>query len=115
MARNLAVLITILAVVAVPAAAQARTLTIREARALAARKAEKVKRDLRSEGANRAKVPGCWRNSARRVSCFFSVFGYDRELDYRWQCMLRLVIRLRERPSTEHGRYRIRYGTARCG
>ena len=115
MARRLAVLIAVVVVAAVPAAAQARTLSISEAKAVAARKAEKVKRDLRSEGANRAKVPGCWRNSLRRVSCFFSVFGYDDELDYKWQCMLRVAIRLRDRPSPEHGRYRIKYGTARCG
>ena len=116
MARRLAVLIAVVTVVAaVPAAAEARSLSIREAKALAARQAEKVERDLRSEGAQRSKVPGCWRNTARKVSCFFSVYGYDRELDYKWQCMLRVVVRLRDRPSPEHGRYRFKYGTPRCG
>ena len=110
MSRRLAVLIAALAVAVLPATAEARTLSIAEAKALTAKKAEKVKRELRSEGAQRARIPGCWRNSARKVSCFFSVYGYDEELDYRWECMLRVVVRL-----TDSGRYAVRYRNAACG
>jgi hypothetical protein len=108
--RRLAVLIAVLTVAAVPAAAEARTLTIAEAKALTAKKAQKVKRELAGEGAQRARIPGCWRNSRRQVSCFFSIYGYDEELDYRWECMLRVVVRL-----TDSGRYAVRYRNAACG
>jgi len=99
---------------AVPASAEARKLTISEAKALAAREAEKVKQDLISEGAQRAKVPGCWRNNRYKVSCYFSVWGYDRELGMRWKCMLRIRVRLRTQ-SSARGRYRVTYGRAVCG
>jgi hypothetical protein len=96
--------------VAVPASAQAPILSLSKARAMAAKKAEKVKNDLKSEGALRAKVPGCWRNNERQVSCFFSVYGYDAQQDFKWQCMLRVVVKLR--PS---GKYALKYGHAVCG
>lgn len=110
MHRRLAVLIAVLAVVALPAAAQARALTISEAKALAAKKAEKVKQDLADEGAERAKVPGCWRKSDRKVYCYFSIWGYDQELDFRWKCMLKLSV-VRQ----SNGRLAARYGEAVCG
>jgi hypothetical protein len=95
---------------ALPAAADARKLTIPEAKALAAKKAEKVKQDLADEGAERAKVPGCWRKAAHKVYCYFSVWGYDPELDFRWKCMLKVSVVLRS-----SGRYVVRYGEAVCG
>jgi hypothetical protein len=114
MARRLAVLFAALMIVAVPASAEARSLSIAEAKELAARKAEKVKRDLAGEGAQGAKVPGCWRNNRYKVSCYFSVWGYDRELGMRWKCMLRIRVRLRAHASGR-SRYRVTYGRAVCG
>src|SRR3954467_10670423 len=96
--------------VAVPASAQGPVLSMSQAKAVAAQKAQKVKNDLKSEGARKAKVPGCWRNNERQVSCFFSVYGYDSELDYKWECMLR---RVGKRPPS--GKNRGKYGHAVCG
>jgi hypothetical protein len=112
MTRRLVPLIALvaLATTAVPASAQAPLLSMSDAKAVAAKKAAKVKNDLKSEGARRSKIPGCWRNNERQVSCFFSVFGYDPELDYKWECMLRVVVKLR--PS---GKYKVKYGHAVCG
>jgi hypothetical protein len=93
-----------------PAAAQGPVLSMSKAKSVAAKKAQKVKKDLESEGAQRSKIPGCWRNNERQVSCFFSVFGYDPDLDYKWECMLRVVVKLR--PS---GKYAVKYGHAVCG
>src|SRR4051794_3630935 len=95
---------------AAPASAQAPILSMSRAKAVAAKKAQKVKNDLKSEGARKSKIPGCWRNNERQVSCFFSVYGYDPDLDYKWECMLRVVVKLR--PS---GKYRVKYGHAVCG
>jgi hypothetical protein len=95
---------------AVPASAQAPILSMSDAKAVAAKKAQKVKNDLKSEGARRAKIPGCWRNNERQVSCYFSVYGYDAEQDFKWECMLRVVVKLK--PS---GKYAVKYGQAVCG
>jgi hypothetical protein len=112
MTRRLVPLIALfaLATTAVPASAQAPLLKMSAAKALAAKKAMKVKNDLKSEGARRAKIPGCWRNNERQVSCYFSVYGYDAEQDFKWECMLRVVVKLR--PS---GKYAVKYGHAVCG
>jgi hypothetical protein len=95
---------------AVPASAQAPILSMSDAKAVAAKKAQKVKNDLKSEGARRSKIPGCWRNNERQVSCYFSVYGYDAEQDFKWECMLRVVVKLK--PS---GKYAVKYGHAVCG
>ena len=112
MTRRLIPLIALVAVAtsAVPASAQAPILTMANAKAVAAKKAQKVKNDLKSEGAQRAKIPGCWRNNERQVSCYFSVLGYDKEQDFKWECMLRVVVKLK--PS---GKYAVKYGHAVCG
>jgi hypothetical protein len=112
MTRRLVPLIALvaLATTSVPASAQAPLLSISAAKALAAKKAEKVKNDLKSEGARRAKIPGCWRNNERQVSCYFSVYGYDTEQGYKWECMLRVVVKLKR-----SGHYKVKYGHAVCG
>jgi hypothetical protein len=97
------------------AAAATQTLSVGKAKTLAAKKADKVRRQLSSEGARRAAVPGCWRNSARQVSCFFSVYGFDPEQKYSWKCMLRIVVRLRHHPDKTGRRYSYKYGHAICG
>jgi hypothetical protein len=115
MARRLGLLIALSALVCAPAASAAPSLSIGKAKTVAAKKAEKVKRQMASEGARKAKVPGCWRNSDRQVSCFFSIYGYDTESEFDWQCMLRIVVALRKHPTAETGKYRITYGHAVCG
>jgi hypothetical protein len=85
-----------------------------QARDLAAKTADKVRRDLKSEGARGAGVAGCWRNSVRRVSCYLKVTGYDAELDFRWTCMLRIIVELRVRHDGTR-RLHSRYGDAACG
>ena len=77
------------------AGARGEVLSKAEARKVAVGTAQQVRRDLESEGARRAGVAGCWRNSARRVSCYLKVTGYDAELDFRWTCMLRMTVELR--------------------
>jgi len=84
------------------------------ARDLAARTAEKVRRDLRSEGAQKARVAGCWRNSVRQVSCYLKIKGYDSELDFRWTCMLRMTVELRVRQGGGR-QLHARYSDPVCG
>ena len=97
-----------------PVASAVTRLSAADARGLAKKTAEQVREDLRSEGARKAAVAGCWRNSNLRVSCFLKVSGYDAELDFRWTCMLRMSVELR--PSQRgSARYKARYGTPRCG
>src|SRR5690349_131872 len=112
MTRRLVPLIALIAMVgsAVPASAQGPLLSMSLAKAVAAKKAEKVKNDLKSEGAQRAKIPGCWRNNERQVSCYFSVLGYDKTQDFKWECMLRVVVKLKR-----SGHYKVKYGHAVCG
>ena len=95
------------------AAADGR-LSERKARALAAKTAQDVRRDLAEDGATRASVPGCWRNNERRVSCYLKIRGYDAELDFPWTCMMRVAIELRP-AATASRRFRYDYGTAICG
>ena len=97
------------------AAAAPQTLSVGKAKSLAAKKAEKVRRQMASDGARRAAVPGCWRNNARQVSCFFSVYGFDPEMKYSWKCMLRVAIKLRHHPDKTGRRYSYKYGHAICG
>jgi hypothetical protein len=109
--RALILIIAIAALaVAAPASAQAPVLSMSKAKSLAAKKAQKVKNDLRSEGARKAKIPGCWRNNERQVSCYFSVYGYDAEQDFKWECMLRVVVKV-----DSSGKTRVKYGHAVCG
>ena len=105
----------LLAVLALPGVASAKALTVAEAKKVVAAEAKKVQRDLRSEGARRSGVPGCWRNSQLRVSCFIAVSGYDAEGDFRWKCMMRAVVRANPRATTAAKRYRLTYGTPHCG
>ena len=110
MPRRISLLLALVLMLALPAGAQARTLSMADAKALAAQKAEKVKRELLKEGAERAKVPGCWRKADHKIYCYFSVWGYDQELDFRWKCMLRVSVVLRS-----SGSHAVRYGDAVCG
>jgi hypothetical protein len=95
-------------------AAASATLSVPTAKALAAKKADKVRRQLKTEGADRAKVPGCWRNNQRQVSCFFSIYGHDAEGGYDWQCMLRIVVKMRDHAQGAR-RFAYKYGHAVCG
>ncbi len=113
MLRMVVATTVLIAVIAVPASART-VLPLGKAKAIAAKQARKVKQDLADQGARRAKVPGCWRQNARKVSCYFAVYGYDASQDFHWKCMLRINIRLRSRPS-KHGRYRFSYGQPVCG
>ena len=114
-ALSMAALVALLVLAMAPAAsAGQRVLRKADARGVAAKTAQQVKRDLAGEGARRAGVAGCWRNSARRVSCYLKVTGYDAELDFRWTCMLRMVVELNPH-KTGRARYKSRYGTAVCG
>ena len=115
MLRVVAATAVLIAAFAVPASAQTQVLPLGKAKAIAAKQARKVKSDLADEGALRAKVPGCWRRNARKVSCYFAVYGYDAEQDFHWKCMLRINIRLLEHPSPGHGRYKFSYGQPVCG
>lgn len=107
--------VSLLVVLAVPSAASAEPLRLADAKRLVAKEARKTQRELKDEGANRSSVPGCWRNSKTRVSCFISVWGYDEELDMKWQCMLRTVVRVNRRATRGAKRYRLTYGTPHCG
>ena len=95
------------------ASARGDVLSTAEARKLAVGTAQQVRRDLKSEGARRAGVSGCWRNSARRVSCYLKVSGYDAELDFRWTCMLRMTVELR-RATGGGRRLKARYADPVC-
>jgi hypothetical protein len=110
-----ALLLTSLLLATGPAAAATKTLTLGKAKTLVAKKAAKVTQQLASDGAQRSKVPGCWRNNPRQVSCFFSVYGHDSEMGYDWKCMLRVVVKLREKPGKDGRRYAYKYGHAVCG
>ena len=110
-----ALLVASLLLAAGPASAASNTLSVGKAKALAAKKADKVRRQLATDGARTAKVPGCWRNNPRQVSCFFSVYGYDPEQQFSWKCMLRIVIKLRQHPDKTGRMYSYKYGHAICG
>jgi hypothetical protein len=110
----LGALVAVLLVPAVPAAAKPGVLDKAQARDVALKTAKKVRRDLESEGARDFGVAGCWRNSARRVSCYLKVTGYDSDLEFRWTCMLRMVVELQVQPSGAQ-RLKSRYGNAVCG
>lgn len=111
----LCVLALLASFAALPAFASAQPgLSKSKARALAVKTAEKVKRDLAEDGAQRASVPGCWRNSDLRVSCYIKIRGYDSELDFGWTCMMRVAIEMRT-GATAARRFKYVYGTAICG
>ena len=113
MGRRSTLLLLLLTLVLLPATeASAHGLSLPKAKALVAKKAETVKRHLRSEGATEAKVPACWRVHAHKAACYFLVLGYDRALGVHWHCMLRVTVRLSERHG---GRYRLGYGRPVCG
>ena len=114
MATALGVVLAALLVLAPAAVARGPVLSKTEARKLAAGTAQEMRRELKSEGARRASVAGCWRNSARRVSCYLKVKGYDAELDFRWTCMLRMVVELRPQLSGAR-RLKARYADPVCG
>jgi hypothetical protein len=106
--------VALLLLAAAPSMAGGPVLQKAKARSVAMKTAHKVRNDLESEGAQDAGVAGCWRNSVRRVSCYLKVKGYDPELDFRWTCMLRMVVELR---ITHSGapQLKSRYGQAVCG
>ena len=106
---------SLLTVFAAPSPASTAPLRLADAKRIVAKEARKAQRELRDEGANRSSVPGCWRNSQTRVSCFISVWGYDAELDMKWQCMLRTVVHVNRRATSAAKRYRLTFGTAHCG
>ena len=100
---------------AIPVAnAGAPKLEKAKAKVLALRTANQVRDDMLEDGAERAKVNGCWRNSRQRVSCYITVKGYDEELEFHWTCMLRVVVDLRPHASGAR-RYHRSYGHAVCG
>jgi hypothetical protein len=110
----LCAVVLVLLALASPVTARGTVLSKAEARKLAVGTAQQVRRDLESEGAQRAGVAGCWRHSARRVSCYLKVSGYDTELDFRWTCMLRMTVELRPQRDGAR-RFKSRYTDPVCG
>jgi pyruvate/2-oxoglutarate dehydrogenase complex dihydrolipoamide acyltransferase (E2) component len=85
-------------------AANAGTVSVGAARA-AVQAAERVRREMREDGAHDAKVRGCWR-AGRSVGCTGVVGGQDGAV--KWRCVLEIRIR-------RHGaRHRAKVADAVC-
>lgn len=78
---------------AAPASAAAERLTVREAKQVALERVERIERKLSDEGATGSKVPGCWRETKRRVGCLGIVKGRIDGL--RWRCAVPMTVRKR--------------------
>jgi hypothetical protein len=92
--RNLAALAVALGLLgAPPASAGEDDLSIQDARRVATVKVKRLEDKLRDTGATGSGVPGCWRESKRRVGCLGMVRGADAFV--RWRCAVPMTVRKR--------------------
>lgn len=106
--------IVLLLAVTSQAAWAAPTLTVKEARGVAASKARHIKHQMADNGARRAAVPACQLKGVQAVLCVITVSGHDAENDFRWKCWMPLTVRRAQYWSGGNRRYRVRYGQAVC-
>jgi hypothetical protein len=90
--RNIITLLALVAALALPASASATDLSLSHAKRVAATKMEKMKRELKGEGATTSGVRGCWRENGA-IGCLGMVSGKDSFL--RWRCAVPMTIRKR--------------------
>jgi hypothetical protein len=92
--RNLAALAVALGLLGPPpASAGEEDLSIQDARRVAVAKVKKLEHKLRDTGATGSGVPGCWRETRRRVGCLGMVRGADALV--RWRCAVPMTVRKR--------------------
>jgi hypothetical protein len=98
----------------VSTAAASPALSVKKARHVAARKADKIRRQMADDGAQRSGVKTCARKGSRAVDCVIKVVGYDQEGEFGWRCWMPVTISARAHVSGRHGRYRLGWGAAVC-
>ena len=76
-----------------PASADEDALSIQDARRVAVLKVKRLEDKLRETGATGSSVPGCWRETKRRVGCLGMVRGADELV--RWRCAVPMTVRRR--------------------
>jgi hypothetical protein len=78
---------------ATPSAEASTALTIRAAKHAAVAKVRRLERKLSTTGADSSGVPGCWRQTSRKVGCLGFVRGKDDLV--RWRCAVPMTVRRR--------------------
>ena len=75
------------------AGAAEKPLSVGDARQAAVVKVKRLQQELEDTGATGSCVPGCWRETRRRVGCLGIVRGADELV--RWRCAVPMTVRKR--------------------
>src|SRR6185503_20173393 len=78
-------------------------LSMHDAKKAAHVKVKRLERKLRDTGSEDSTVPGCWRETKRRVDCLGIVTGADELV--RWRCAVPMAIR--KRPAASASSHRV--------
>jgi hypothetical protein len=95
-----------------PAGAADGDLSIRDARKAAVIKVKKLERKLRETGATGSRVPGCWRETRRKVGCLGIVRGADEFV--RWRCAVPMTVRKPATASASSRRVAVSFTDTMC-
>jgi len=114
--RRLPLALTLLVtlIVAPAAAADEDGLSIRDAKKAAVSKVRRLEQKLADTGAQDSGVPGCWRETRRRIGCLGMVRGADELV--RWRCAVPMTVKKRRAASasSNHRRIAVQFTDTMC-